>query len=161
MEAFVEGTVPLPGKHGWHADSSITVVPHTIEDLDGLIRILGLGCACLVSSVNPTIWPRLAGPCGSTMCKVMASPARLAYISLTQFGTLAGISLPRIRSIPSTKLMPATHIGCMPFGAFCKAMLPLGTRGHQLGTFQRMRASLLVPVPFFNPQEGACSFAAP
>ena len=77
MEAFVEGTVPMPGNHGWHADGNNAVVLHTTADLDTLITTLGLGYACYVSSLTPDPWPRLAGPCCS-QCAKMASPARLA-----------------------------------------------------------------------------------
>ena len=107
MEAFVEGVTLSSGKHVWHAGSSIAVVPLIAKDWAALTIIPGLNCACHVLSVHYyylTSTTRLAGPCCSTVRNFMASPAILAFVSLTQAETLAGIPLPAIYFIPSTEL---------------------------------------------------------
>ena len=107
MEAFVEEVTPSSSKHVWHVGSSIAVVPLTAEGWAALTIISGLNCACHVSSVRYyylTSTTRLAGPCCSTVRNSMASPAILAFVSLTQAETLAGIPLPAIHHIPSTEL---------------------------------------------------------
>ena len=48
MQAPVKGIAPLPGKHSWHAGSSIAGVPLTAEDLVALLILPGLDCACHV-----------------------------------------------------------------------------------------------------------------
>ena len=77
MEASVEAEAPLPGKHSWHAGSSIAGLLLTSEDVVALTTIPGLDCACHVSlptsyCLAQTDWPML--------CTLMASlPDSLLY----------------------------------------------------------------------------------